>query len=240
MIVPAVSVNDFSARLGIDYTFKYPETSLNKSLKNWQMEEDDSPIFRHIYRSFRPKRHLEFGTWYGLGALYCLQECDATVWTLNLPWGEKDEHGKWAYPQQNQQHFWDILKKTMLRPSDELGSIGRYYLELGLGNRVCQIYCDSRDWDIQNYPDGFFDTALVDGGHSEEVVSSDTKKACQLVRSGGIIMWHDFCEENDVLSNCSSPRGVVSAIHQNWNWLKTQMEDIFWIEPSWILLGIKK
>ena len=245
MDIPTVSVKDLHTKLGFSVPLDYPETSLDKPLKDWNMEIDDSPIFRYIYRNFQPKRHLEFGTWQGTGVLYCLEQCDATVWTINLPQGEKLEDGSWAYasvPEALKKHFWSRKKKGPLfwGQTDSLGSIGRFYLEAGLGKRVCQIYCDSREWDISNYSNGFFDTALVDGGHVEDIVASDTAKACQLVRSGGLIMWHDFCEETEVQNIYSSARGVVRAIKTNWTKLNGQMKNIFWINPSWILLGVKK
>lgn len=242
MVITAVPVEELPARLNISAKLEYPESSRNKPLHRWRMEEDDSPIFRFIYRNFKPRRHLEFGTWKGTGALYCLEECDATVWTINLPAGEKDEKGTWAYPQQRSENRFQrlFLRRSPPRPSDEIGSIGQYYLEAGLGGRVCQIYCDSREWDIRNYSEGFFDTVLIDGGHTEDIVTNDTRKACQLTRSGGIMMWHDFCEDIDVKHNCSSPEGVVRSIYKNRDWLETQMKDLFWIKPSWILLGVKR
>jgi len=69
--------------------------------------------------------------------------------------------------------------------TDTLGFIGRLYLERELGHRVCQIYCDSRQWDTSAYPPEFFDTVLIDGGHQREIVISDTRKALPLLRSGG-------------------------------------------------------
>ncbi|UCG55286.1 MAG: class I SAM-dependent methyltransferase [Dehalococcoidia bacterium] len=248
MTVSSVSVKDLHKHLCFSTPIDYPETSITKALKDWQMEIDDAPIFRYIYRNFRPRRHLEFGTWEGTGLLYCLEECDATVWTINLPQGEKLEDGTRAYASLFEAprtlHFWSRKKKDtkdrFWYQSDVFGSIGRFYLEADMGNRVCQIYCDSREWDIRNYPPNFFDSVLIDGGHAEDVVASDTTKACQLVRSGGIIMWHDFCEQAEVQNNCSSTEGVVSAVKNNWDWLNQQMSDIFWINPSWILLGVKK
>jgi len=256
MDIPVIPVQELHTRLGFSHPIDFPISSLNKSLTEWKMDIDDAPIFRYLYRNFKPSRHLEFGTWQGLGVLYCLEECEATVWTINLPQGEKLHDGTPAYhsfsigtpslylrakrklmawvngPVQTGDMFW--------RPSDSFGFIGRYYLDAGLGYRVCQIYCDSYQWDIQNYPPGFFDTALIDGGHSEEIVINDTNKACRLVHSGGLIMWHDFCPVGEVQNNCSSTRGVVTAIKANWDWLCEQMEDIFWIKPSWILLGVKR
>jgi hypothetical protein len=209
------------------------------------MEIDDSPIFRYIYRNFRPKRHLEFGTWQGTGILYCLEECDATVWTINILEGEDKADGNIAYSHYPDElpsiHAWarkiGFPEKNNYR-TDSIGFIGRFYLEKCLGHRVCQIYCDSRNWDISNYPDGFFDTVLIDGGHQEDIVINDTRKGLKLLRSGGIIMWHDFCPP--VFQQFPTTLGVMEAITSGWDFIKSSMEKIFWIYPSWILLGIKK
>ena len=263
--VAVVSVKDLHTRLGIAGSLDYPMASVNKPLKEWKMEIDDAPIFRYIYRNFRPRRHLEFGTWQGTGSLYCLEECDATVWTINLLQGEGRTDGTWVYcsalsvpsgrfalsrlfsrakKKSSRVPFWakreELSRGLFSYQTDSLGFIGKHYLEAGFGHRVCQIYCDSRQWDVSNYPPAFFDTALIDGGHSQDAVTSDTHKACQLVRAGGLIMWHDFCPQMEVYDHCPSTRGVMSAIKTDWDWLCTQMTDLFWINPSWILLGVKR
>jgi len=247
MDVPEVPVKELHARLGFPEPIDYPESSLSKPLTQWKMEIDDSPILRYVYRNFRPRRHLEFGTWEGAGVVYCLGECDASVWTINLLEGEQQSHGRWAYGRLfsalERLPPWSKKRKVAAEgleyQTDSLGFIGRHYLEKGLGNRVCQIYCESRDWDISNYPDGFFDTVLVDGGHSEEVVTSDTRKALQLVRPGGLVMWHDFCPRRETYRKCASTRGVLKAVHANWDWISGQMKDIFWVNPSFLLIGVK-
>ena len=258
--VPVVSVANLHERLGFQHPLDYPAASLKKELYAWRMEDDDSPIFRFIYRNFRPHRHLEFGTWEGTGVVYVLEECAATVWTLNLLHGETLADGSWAYssnvpaaestkiPWLRRASNW-MMRKTVARTAtgaslygyqtDSLGFIGRYYLERGLGHRVCQIYSDSREWDTSNYPEGFFDTCLIDGGHQEEVVANDTRKALSLVRRGGLIMWHDFCPVPDVLTRCAAPRGVVGFVKGQWEKLRSQTNDLFWVEPSHILIGIR-
>jgi hypothetical protein len=50
---------------------------------------------------------------------------------------------------------------------------------------VAQVYTDSREWDTSHYPDGFFDSCLIDGGHTQDIVVSDTMQALRLVRSEG-------------------------------------------------------
>ncbi|MFB3786089.1 MAG: FkbM family methyltransferase [bacterium] len=238
-----VPVQELHKKMGWSTPLDYPAASLRKPLIQWKMEVDDSPIFRYLYRHFRPRRHLEFGTWQGTGVLYCLEECEATVWTLNLPRGETLPDGSPAYSVPASEAP-DV--PAWVRPvpggyqTDSCGFIGRYYLERNLGKRVCQIYCDSREWDIANYPEGFFDSALIDGGHQEDIVANDTRKAMQLVRSGGLILWHDFCPRPEVLNAYECARGVYRAIQASRPWLQTHMKELFWIYPSWILMGIKK
>lgn len=249
--IPQIRVQDLHRHLGFPEPIDYPSASLSKPLTQWKMEEDDAPIFRYIYRFARPRRHLEFGTWQGTGALYCLEECDATVWTINLLEGEQHNDGSWAYadrfPDSESVPQWSNTKTftdedggpIVWYQTDAFGFIGHFIHERGLGHRICQIYCDSRDWDISNYPQGFFDTVLVDGSHREDVVISDTRKALRLVRSGGIIMWHDFCPDPAARESFVTVQGVVGALEQNWDWVSDEMRDLFWVNPSLILIGIK-
>jgi predicted O-methyltransferase YrrM len=242
IIFPIVDVNKLHEKLGFKEPINYPISSLNKSLREWKMEINDAPIFRYIYKQFSPKRHLEFGTWQGTGSLYCLEECDATIWTINLPEGEENSSGEYAYPRAKNGIYYKLLRKLGspkkgIYKSDSLGFIGKKYLERNLGNRVCQVYCDSRRWDISNYPDEFFDTILIDGGHIKDTVINDTKKALKLLEKGGIIMWHDFCPP--VWREFKSTKGVMEAISDMWDWLHEQVTTIFWINPSWILLAKK-
>ena len=243
--IPSVPVQQLHEELCFARPIYYPKSSLNKPLEQWKMEVDDSPIFRYIYRNFRPRRHLEFGTWQGAGTLYCLEGCDATVWTINLPGGENKSNGLPAYSLYPDElasaKEWaeriGMAEQDSYR-TDCLGFIGRFYLEKGLGSRVCQIYGDSTKWDISNYPPGFFDTALIDGGHQKDIVINDTAKAFKLLRSGGLIMWHDFCPP--IYDKFETTLGVMRAIYQQWEWINEQTLKLFWIYPSWILVGVKK
>lgn len=242
--IPVVHVLDLHSYLDLSTPLDYPKSSLIKKFSQWKMEVDDAPIFRYIYRSVQPRRHLEFGTWQGKGTVFCLEECGATVWTINRPFGEyrgvQRVYG-FAPDEMADAHEWASKVRMQISSqysSDSIGFIGKSYLERNLGNRVCQIYCDSQDWDTTNYPAGFFDTVLVDGGHIADVVANDTRKALPLVRSGGIIMWHDFCPtEYQKFEAC---QGVMAGIAHEWDLITSQTTKLFWIYPSMILLGIKK
>jgi hypothetical protein len=247
--IPQTSYEELQRKLGFDSPYLYDASFLKTSLQSWKMQIHDAPILGYIFRNFKPNRHLEFGTWKGEGVVLCLKECSATVWTMNLWEGEpQDGPNTWAYSEELDSdgfHLGDkINTKTssqkIYHQSDSYSFIGRQYKENNLGNRVCQIYCDSREWDTTNYPQGFFDTCLIDGGHTKELVINDTYKALPLIRSGGIVMWHDFCPDLDVITDMSSPRGVCEGIIEIFSEIRDQFSDLFWIYPSWILVGIKK
>ena len=246
--IPAVPVDDLHLRLGFSEPLQAAESSKRKPLHRWKMETDDAPIFRYLYRSFAPRRHLEFGTWQGDGALYCLEESAATVWTINLLGGESRDDGTWAYGELMENNGVNVAwserqdspdeNKSWYR-TDALGFIGHKIHRGGYGHRVCQIYSDSREWDDSQYPDGLFDTVLIDGSHEPDVVAADTEKSLRLLRTGGLMLWHDFCPDPIARKACESVAGVTTAISRLQSTLDTAFSDVFWIQPSWILVGMR-
>lgn len=246
-IVPIVHVDQIHKFLKFKSPCEFPKAFLEVSLKDWKMNIQDKIIISYLYKNFQPKRHLEFGTWKGDGVILCLENSTATVWTINLWEGEKDQSGKWFYsePFKKLVEFCkkkntEVTSDAIIHQTDALDFIGYKYKTTGLGNRVCQIYADSREWDIANYPAGFFDSCLIDGGHTKDVVQNDTEKAIALVKKGGLIMWHDFCPEEEVLLSCSAPRGVCEYVLEDFLKIQKHFKSIFWIYPSWLLVGIKK
>ena len=248
--VPVVDVSDLHTMLDFTEKTNYPESYRRIPFSSWRMEVHDSPIFRYLYRNFKPQRHLEFGTWQGAGTIYCLEECDATVWTINLPMGEccTENMDSPVYSggdsyDLNLSSLQDWAKRIgfpqqRVYRSDSLGFIGRFYIENKLGHRVCQIYSDSTEWDTTHYPDAFFDSVLIDGGHSAEVVCHDTLNAMRLIRPGGLMLWHDCCPP--VWQQFACTQGVLKGIQLLSPVLRRELKCLFWIQPSWILLGIKK
>jgi len=233
--------------LGFIGPIGFPEQWRRLPLTDWVIEADDH-ILRYVYRHFRPGRHLEFGTWLGDGVLRCVEECDATVWTINLPNGETSASGEWTYASLaadvpgggegwSETHVTDA--GTWVR-TDAHGLIGRKYLNAGVGHRVCQIYADTRAWDTRNYPRGFFDSAFIDSGHAYDIVANDTRLAIELVRPGGLVIWHDFCPLPEVTSACASTRDVVGFISTNAEDLAQSFETLFWVQPSWLLFGVRR
>lgn len=236
-----------SSKLNLSEQIYCPPSKKNKSLFHFKMEEDDSVILSYIYRNFRPKRHLEFGTWKGFGTTLCLESCEATVWTINLLEGEKSKDDKWLYYESLEKYSWlptwvKKLNFKFLQYSEQTDSfefIGQAYKNMDLGNRVCQIYCNSKYWDTSNYPLGFFDTIMIDGGHTKEAVSNDMHKAMPLLKPGGLIFFHDYCPKEEIIEKCPSTRGAYQAIRENMEYLEENLYQLFWVNPSWLLIGQK-
>lgn len=238
-----VTVETLHERLRFAEPLRYPAESRRRSFLDWKMEVDDAPILRYLYRNLKPQRHLEFGTWSGIGACYCLEESAATVWTINLPEGELID-GRPAYtePLAEVPAGAEPIRKEQsgaIYQTDAGVLIGRRYREAGFGHRVCQIYCDSQEWDTSAYPADFFDSVLVDGGHTEDVVVSDTRKALSVTRKGGIIMWHDFCPDPAVFGYFPSVTGVIAGLTRNWGEFAPRLREAFWVRPSFLLIGIR-
>jgi hypothetical protein len=246
LTIETIRVEDFHNLFGLTVPLAFPERWRHRSLSGWTMEADDY-VLRYVFRHLRPLRHLEFGTWQGDGVLRCVEECDATVWTINMPDGELKADGTWAYADQHPKGAhapvaWSeqlVTNDALWVRTDSQGMIGRHYLDAGWGKRVCQIYADSREWDTRAYPDGFFDTAFVDGSHAADVVENDTRKAIRLVRGRGLVIWHDFCPLDDVTQACQSTRDVVGYIRAHLEELRPHFAKLFWVEPSWLLFGIR-
>lgn len=198
-----------------------PLAANGKALADWKMETDDAPILEYLWRAVEPRRHLEFGTWEGFGATLIARVTDAEIWTLNLPEGETGADGE-----------------TLYSCTDSGQFIGRLYREAGFAPRVHQILCDSREFDTRPFEQQRFDTVLIDGGHTPDVVASDTEKALRVVKKGGTCVWHDFCPDPDTLSRNLAPLGVVQAVVENFDKWSTRFDRLFWIRKSWILVGL--
>ena len=214
---------DLSPLLGTSVQLDVSQERINKPLSNWKMETDDAPILEHLWRSQSPRRHLEFGTWEGFGTSLVARATNAEIWTINLPAGEVQTDGTPLYASTDSGEF-----------------IGRMYRQAGYSARVNQLLCDSRAFDTAKFGPDHFDTVLIDGGHTPDIVTSDTDKALRVLRRGGMCVWHDFCPDPETLAKNLAPLGVVQAIVENFDRWRPRFEKMFWIRKSWMLVGYQR
>jgi predicted O-methyltransferase YrrM len=75
-----------------------------------------------------------------------------------------------------------------LAPSETVGSA---YRNTKHSSRIRQLYGDSRTLDYTPFL-GKVDFVFIDADHTYDGVKSDTEKAFQLLRPGGVIVWDDY------------------------------------------------
>ncbi len=75
-----------------------------------------------------------------------------------------------------------------LEPSETVGSA---YRNTEHSSKIRQLYGNSLTFDYTSFL-GSMDFVLVDANHSYDCVKSDTEKAFELLRRGGVIVWDDY------------------------------------------------
>ena len=129
------------------------------------------------------KRIFEFGTYRGQTTCGLAALCkDAQIYTLNLPPEDDPRYAPY---------------------------IGMYIARSPDRDRITQIYHDSRTFDTTPYRESM-DYIFIDGDHSYYGVKNDTEKALQLLKPGGVIVWHDYAAKSpgvlDYLAEFSQKR----------------------------------
>ena len=198
-----------------------------------RMEREDAPVLSYLFSQLNPSRHLEIGTWEGFGTALCLQSCNAEIWTLNLEKGESSDSTP-VYPT-SREPFHPMNPGTPGGFSDGGSTVGWMYRATGLEARVHQLLGDSRNIRDQPLPTEGFDTVLIDGSHSREVVGKDIDNCLELIQREGWIILHDFTLDPSVARAQTSTHGVLAAIADRIEELSSRF-DLLWIAGSMLLV----
>ena len=124
----------------------------------------------------QPKSVFEFGTYDGLTTLHLAINStpNSRVYTIDLA---PDD----PIRQQN-------TDDTFYTQGVKLGA---HFLDAPEANQVEQIYADTTKYDYSRFK-GQMDFIFVDAGHTYDLVRSDSEKALEMIKPGGIIFWHDY------------------------------------------------
>jgi Methyltransferase domain len=131
----------------------------------------------------RARTIFEFGTATGRTAYVFARNAlpDARVHTLTLHPGDvasytdaPGDHAKAASIARRESRFASFL-----------------YTGTDVEDRIEQLFGDSKAFDHARFIDAC-DLVFVDGSHARSYVESDTAKALEMVRPGGIVLWHDY------------------------------------------------
>lgn len=119
--------------------------------------------------------------------------------TLNMAAnvGEEGQVVTLDLPLEDQEPNLELKIDSALRNVTDRQIVGEQFLERPEKSRIKQVFGDSGklNWSELGGP---FDMAFIDGCHAYEYVKSDTENALSVVKPGGLIMWHDYAEMEDV------------------------------------------
>jgi predicted O-methyltransferase YrrM len=140
-----------------------------------------SCIVKHI----GPRNILEIGTSDGntTANLAANSPANAHITTIDLP------------PEWNGEM--ELVVPRLMVNVTARNKVGVQYMRSDHSTKITQVFCDSvkLDWGKMPLP---FDMVVIDGCHYYEYVRKDTENAINHLRSGGILVWHDYGMIEDV------------------------------------------
>lgn len=175
--LPIVDVNDLLPAAGDLWEIKmlmFPKTHASISLLEF------TALILLLKRA-GSKQIFEFGTFKGISITQLASNLPpgSNIYTLDLP----DE-------QLNTQFSTDPEDAAIAVETGK-GSL----VPAELRPRIQFLKCDSAKFDESPFA-GKMDFVFVDGAHNFDYVKSDSEKGWRMLRSGGIIAWHD-CRHQD-------------------------------------------
>ena len=171
--------------------------------------------FAAIVAELKPSLALEIGTAHGgtLCVISRLSHTSATIISVDMPGGQFGGGYKW---------FRIPIYKSFPVAAQKLHLIRGDSHDAAIQSRVQNEVCKLRKLDL----------LFIDGDHSYEGVKADFESYRGLVRSGGVIAFHDIAEH---------PKETGCEVSRLWNEIKTQhrheeiVEDP---EQGWAGIGI--
>ncbi len=148
------------------------------------MSAQDLYALLRVVHWLRPRRIFELGTFHGVTTAHVALNCDAEIYTLDLP--REVASGLRGYAERD---------LALLQPE---AHIGQYYRQFNSDNRIHQLFGDSLGFNYQPYT-GTMDLVLIDACHIFDYVMSDSYHAFELLAKSGVVLWHDFGNSRDVM-----------------------------------------
>ncbi len=136
-------------------------------------------VLAAICAARQPATIFEIGTFDGRTTLNLAENSppETRIYTLDLPAGEVDTTA----------HALAAGEDAFVRKS----ASGARFVSSPYASRITQLYGDSARFDFSPYR-GAIDLVFVDASHAYEYVLTDSRNALELLRPGGIILWHDY------------------------------------------------
>jgi len=139
---------------------------------------DEIVFLASIAKHLQPKKLFEIGTCAGRTTINLAQNLDQidAFFTLNLP------------PDSSCQNDWIEQDKKLFEYSKNM--IGKRWHVPPYDTRITQLYGDSFQFDFSPFKE--MDLVFIDANKRKEYVLSDSQNAWNMLRPGGMLLWHDY------------------------------------------------
>lgn len=137
-------------------------------------------IISSLVKLLAPQTIFEFGTFDGRTTLHLALNApnDALVYTLD-----------------KEQDTFDFGSDTPFFKELRVGEC--FISSLLLSDKIRMLTGDSLNYDFNGFRKNV-DLVFIDADHSYSSVMSDSKRAFEMVRPGGLVIWHDYLTIDDV------------------------------------------
>ncbi len=126
---------------------------------------------------------FEFGTCTGKTSYLFAKNSmpEAKIFTLTLP------------PEEAENYIHSVEDSTAAKRAaiSESKFVKFIYSGTEVENKIQQIFSDSKKFSETEY-ENTMDLIFIDGSHAYSYIKSDTEKAMKMLKSGGLILWHDY------------------------------------------------
>ena len=142
----------------------------------WAMPENELMVLSSICKVLQPKKVFEFGTFTGASTLAIAANShpDATVHTLDIP------------PDNRKTHRTGVGSDIPFE-----FEIGEAFLGTAWESKINIHLHDALQLDATPFARQM-DLVFIDADHTYDFVKSDTQKALDMLKPGGVILWHDY------------------------------------------------
>jgi predicted O-methyltransferase YrrM len=163
------------------------------------MNLGEAEILLELVKTVRPKRMLEIGVNEGLTAKYLLAHLPTLVDYIGI----------------------DVLPGYVPSCRVQRGEVPRDPGHLVTDVRFLMILRPNGSIGIRPDQIGQVDVAFIDGDHSAKAVRHDSALAKQIVRPGGLIIWHDYhdmgnVDVRDVLHDLADSGREIVNVKRTW------------------------
>jgi predicted O-methyltransferase YrrM len=160
---------------------EYIQVRLRHKVEYRSLPYGEAFVLASVVTHLKPKAIFEIGTSTGAStAIMAGASAETSVlYTLDLP------------PDRPELALRGLDEDPPERNPDVIGSCFRGE---PIASKITQLYGDSATYDFSLYR-GTIDIVFVDGSHSYDYVSSDSRAALEMLSPGGVIVWDDCTRE---------------------------------------------